>query len=202
MFGSFGAQPQRDNTRSRMDIPKLSRAGAQVGDGGYVLHEGVRVAELVEGILINCQERTFDEDGVVHNSRNRRLGKVAMMQSDANNRGDTEKLKASQSISLPETVDQRLNKLRQRLQGMNDKSFRDFQSQANGEVAKYQREVNRLKEDIKTIASLVERRKKRSEALKEVVKLIEDESFLAVGESYKRAWMDTIDLVRKHYPAD
>jgi hypothetical protein len=87
-----------------MDIPKLSRAGAQVGDGGYVLHEGVRVAELVEGILIKCQQRTFDEDGVVHNSRNRRLGKVAMIQSDANNRGHTEKLKANQSISLPDKV--------------------------------------------------------------------------------------------------
>lgn len=59
----------------------------------------------MEGILIKCQERTFNEDGVVHNSRSRRLGKAAMMQSDANNRGDTEKLKASQSISLPETVD-------------------------------------------------------------------------------------------------
>lgn len=79
--------------------------------------------------------------------------------------------------------------------------MRQFKSKIDGDVAKYQREVDQLKEDIKTIASLVERRKKRSEALKEVVELMEDESFLAVGESYERAWMDTIDLVRKHHLA-
>jgi hypothetical protein len=194
-----------------LTLAQLSRAEATLQQDGLVFHGGQKVAMLMKGDRVKCSDRIFDEQGNVYNSRGRYLGTVAILETEP------KRSEVIPSVATPDspTVSRKLHNSRlqttnhtgkaerekylQQMKDLDSESLHQFKETADVKIAKLDKKIPRMQEQIGRLESLIKRRNKRSEVLQDALNLMNDDHFSTVCKSYQEACEGFVEFANRHH---
>ncbi|CAN9456664.1 unnamed protein product [Alternaria alternata] len=193
MFGSYNSKRNQNKPSSTLTLAQLSRAEATLQQDGLVFHGGQKVAMLMKGDRVKCSDRIFDEQGNVYNSRGRYLGTVAILETEP------KRSEVIPSVATPDSPTAEREKYLQQMKDLDSESLHQFKETADVKIAKLDKEIPRMQEQIGRLESLIKRRNKRSEVLQDASNLMNDDHFSTVCKSYQEACEGFVEFANRHH---